>query len=135
MATSRSAWAGSLPVQALSASTSKDRNMAEVYEPGQGMTCTGLVLAGPIGMPARDLLSGIDRDLFNGVGGKLPFVEQRLVGAVGDQRAHRIDDGSLQPGILLGESNAGELIGKRRTQRRVDVRLLAHHVRQGLVAL
>src|ERR1700733_9608500 len=80
MVTRRSECEGSLPVQALSASTSNDRNMAEVKGAGHGKTGAGAAaLAGRSGIPASDLLSSIDCSFLDSIGGEPPLVQQRLV--------------------------------------------------------
>src|SRR5438445_7617549 len=93
----RCACAASLLVQALSASTSNDRNIAEVYGFGQGYSgAGGAVFAGMSGMLASALLSSIDRRLFYSVVGQFPFRKKSAVGAVRDQRIQRLHDRLLK---------------------------------------
>src|SRR6266568_6293432 len=97
MVISRCACAASLLVHALSASTSNDRNIAEVYGLGQGYSgAGGAVFAGMSGMLASALLSSIDRRLFYAVVSQFPLREQGPVGTIRNQAIQRFRDRLLQ---------------------------------------
>src|SRR5882757_7623255 len=97
MVISRCACSASLLVQALSASTSKDRNIADVWGSGQGYSGAGAaVFAGISGMLARALLSSIDRHLLYAVFGQFPLRQQCAIGAVSDQCIQALHDRLLQ---------------------------------------
>src|SRR3984957_9698785 len=86
-------------------------------------------------MLASDLLSGIDRGLFDSVRGETPLVEQRLVRAVGDQPIDGAGDGVLENSVILRNGDPGELGADRGADEGVGVRFLRHYVGQRLVAL
>src|SRR5437899_12895338 len=110
MVMSRCACTASLLVHALSASTSNDRNIADLYGFGQGYSGAGsAVLAGVSGMLLRALLSSIDGCLFDCVVSQFPLGKQGLVGAVRDQRIDRLQHCLLKRRFLDRKGNAREL--------------------------
>src|SRR5260370_4645015 len=136
MVTRRSACEGSLLVQALSASTSKDRNIAARWPSGQGkIGAGGALFAGASGTLSQFLLSGIDRHLLDRIIRQFPLVEDLLVAAIRDELAERPSDRLLQLRCVLGDADAGELARDTLADRRVAVGLERNHIGQGLVAL
>src|SRR3954471_5369727 len=136
MVMSRCACTASLLVQALSASTSNDRNIAELYGFGPGYSGAGsAVLAGVSGMLWSALLSSIEGRLFECVVGQFPLGEQRAIGAVRDQRIDRLQHRLLQRLFLDRQSDAGELLRDGLAHSRVGAGLEVHDVGQRLVAL
>src|SRR5438445_11521756 len=132
----RCACAASLLVQALSASTSNDRNIAEVYGFGQGYSgAGGAVFAGSRGMLASALLSSIDRRLFYAVVGQFPFRQQRTVGSVRNQPIQRLSERLLKHFLLHAEGKPGELDGESVADRDIGARLEIHDVGKRLAAL
>src|SRR3954468_18142553 len=136
MVMSRWACTASLLVQALSASTSNDRNIAELYGFGQGYSGAGsAVLAGTSGMLWSALLSSIDGRLFECVVGQFPLGEERAIGAIRDQCIDRLQHGLLQRLFLDRQSDAGELLRDGLAHSRIGAGLEIHNVGQRLVAL
>src|SRR5216684_2291775 len=132
----RWACSASLLVQALSASTSKDRNIAEVWDLGQGYSgAGGAVFAGMTGMLASALLSSIDRRLFYAVIGQFPLRKQRAVGAVRDQHIQGLRDRLLKRLLFHIQSKPGELDGENVADRDIGAGVEVHHVGQCLAAL
>src|SRR3954449_2844779 len=136
MVMSRCACTASLLVQALSASTSNDRNIAELYGLGQGYSGAGsAVLAGVSGMLWSALLSSIEGRLFECVVGQFPLGKQRTISAVRDQRVDCLQHGLLQRLFLDRQSDAGELLRDGLAHSRIGAGLKVHDVGQRLVAL
>src|SRR5437763_3976223 len=136
MVISRCACTASLLVHALSASTSNDRNIAELYGFGQGYSGAGsAVLAGTSGMLWSALLSSIDGRLLYAVIVEFPLRQQSTIGAVRDQRIERLDHTLLQRLFLDRQRNARELRRERIADRRIGARLDVHQIGQRLVAL
>src|SRR6478752_4694110 len=124
MVMSRWACTASLLVHALSASTSKDRNIADLYGLGQGYSGAGsAVLAGVSGMLWSALLSSIDGRLFECVVCQFPLRKQGLVGAVGDQSVDCLENRLLKRLFLDRQRDAGELRGEGIADRRIDAGL------------
>src|SRR4051794_31984884 len=136
MVISRCACTASLLVHALSASTSNDRNIAEVYGLGQGYSGAGsAVLAGTSGMLWSALLSSIDARLLYCVIAQFPFRQQRSISAVSDQRVDRLQHDLLKSLFLDRHGNAGELRCDGVAHRRIGAGLEVHQIGQRLVAL
>src|SRR5438445_408752 len=132
----RCACAASLLVQALSASTSNDRNIAEVYGFGQGYSgAGGAVFAGMSGMLASALLSSIDGRLLYAVVGQFPLRQQSTVGAVRDHGVQGLHYRLLQHLLLHAQRKPGELGGEDVADRNVRARLEVHHIGKRLAAL
>src|SRR4029450_10334346 len=107
MVMSRCACTASLLVQALSASTSNDRNIAELYGFGHGYSGAGsAVLAGTSGMLWSALLSSIDGRLLYCVVAQFPLGEQGTIGAVGNQRVDCLQHGLLKRLFLDRQGDA-----------------------------
>src|SRR5882724_8122389 len=110
MVTSSSYRAGSFAVQADSASTSSDRNIAARWPSGQGNCgASGARFAGRSGTLSQLLFTCIDQDLFDRVLAKLPLVENFFVGAVGDEGGQCFCKRLLQLLRVLADADAGIL--------------------------
>src|SRR5882757_1535890 len=136
MVMSRCACTASLLVHALSASTSKERNIAELYGFGQGYSGAGsAVLAGTSGMLWSALLSSIDGRLLYCVIAQFPLGKQGPIAAIGNQRVDGVQHGLRKRLFLDRQRDAGELLRDGRADRRIGAGFEIHDVRQRLVAL